>query len=216
MTFATPTTVHRPRAAGRLPGASLLLAWPAIPAFFLPGLDARLEYERAAVAAGEVWRLVTGHWTHWSLDHLVWDGLAFLALAAACELRDRKRFALCLAGAALVVPLGVFWLQPGLDLYRGLSGLDSALFALLAVLVWRQEGAGPRRWLVLGGAALFAAKVAWEAVLGEPLFVEPGATGFAVVPLAHLLGAAVGAAAGLPSRVAAHRDGTLITEGGRQ
>jgi len=66
--------------ARRTPCASLFLAATAAVVFSWPGLAAHLQYDRAAIAAGEVWRLASGHWTHYSLDHVVWDALAFATL----------------------------------------------------------------------------------------------------------------------------------------
>jgi hypothetical protein len=92
-----------------------------------------------------------------------------------------------LALATVVVSLAVLAAYPGLASYRGLSALDVALFALLAL----QLGGG------IGAAlgALLAAKLGWEALTGAALFVgEPGA-GAVLVPAAHLAGAAAAVAA---------------------
>jgi rhomboid family GlyGly-CTERM serine protease len=172
----------------RAPLASLLLFFPVLPAFVLGGW---LELDRAAVARGEVWRLLTGHWTHWTLDHLLWDSLAFLVLAALCEIWISRRVLLAtVAGSALAVSAGVWLALPEIDRYRGLSGIDSALFVLAAARVLR-ETRSP-----LGGLALaaFLAKAAWEVSTGSTLFTE-AADSFIPVPLAHLIGGACGLAA---------------------
>jgi hypothetical protein len=105
--------------------------------------------------------------------------------------------------AAIVIPLGLLILQPGMHLYRGLSGLDSALFALLCVSIAR-EHADDRRWVVvLAGLGLaFLLKSAIELFSGAAVFVDTSSAGFAAVPLAHLLGAAVGLAGLRPDRYA--------------
>jgi rhomboid family GlyGly-CTERM serine protease len=160
--------------------ASLLLFLPALPAFALGGW---LELDRAAVARGEVWRLLTGHWTHWTPDHLLWDSLAFLVLAALCEARiSRKRLLAAVAGSALAVSASI-WFLPGIERYRGLSGIDSALFVLLAVTLLR-ERRSPLAGLAL---AAFLAKAAWEVSTGSTLFTETQGA-FVPVPLAHLIG----------------------------
>jgi rhomboid family GlyGly-CTERM serine protease len=175
--------------------AALALSAGAAAASLLSGAARWLEYDRAALAGGEVWRLVTGHFVHWSAEHLWWDLLAFAALGVLCERESRTRFLACVGGAALTVSLTLWWAMPGLERYRGLSGLDSALFVLLAVTLMRH---GDSRRMVAGAWALvaFLAKLAWEGVTGGALFVhDPGAT---AVPLAHLVGAVVGFAAGQP------------------
>lgn len=178
-----------PGAARNVPLASLLLFFLALAGFASGG---RLELDRAAVARGEVWRLVTGHWAHWTAGHLFWDSLAFFALAAACEVRiSRRRLLTTVLGSALAVSAGVWLALPEIERYRGLSGIDSALFVLLAVSLLR-ETRNP--W---GGLALaaFLGKSAWEVWTGSTLFIAAGA--FVPVPLAHLVGGAWGVIAGL-------------------
>jgi len=181
-----------------LPGAALLLAGLALAVALAPGAAMYLEYDRGAIAAGQAWRLLTAHWAHWSWSHLAWDLLAFAALGLACERLSRGRFLACVAASALLVSLVVWWLLPGMQRYRGLSGIDSALLVLLAVSVMQQE-AGSRRlvpaaWALVG----FLAKVTYESVGGHALFVPDGDA--AVVPLAHLAGAGVGLALSLTVR----------------
>jgi rhomboid family GlyGly-CTERM serine protease len=182
----------------RVPWVTLLLALPALAAAFSPELAAALQYDRSAVAASQAWRLFTGHWAHWSADHLLWDLLAFAGLGALCELRDRKSLVACLLVAAPAIGLAVHRLQPGLSFYRGLSGLDSALYVLLAASLLI-EGWRRRRTLasVAAGLALvlFAAKVLFELGSGEAVFVQGEALDVVVVPLAHVVGALVGVVA---------------------
>jgi rhomboid family GlyGly-CTERM serine protease len=176
----------------RLPGASLLLALPAFCFQILPRLACRCQFDRRAIAAGEVWRLVTGHWTHWSLDHLLWDLAAFTGLAVACELAPgcgRKRMLGAVGLAAVAIPAVLWVALPRLATYRGLSGIDSALFVLLAVTVLREDLAACRRgwaWIGLLALAAFLAKCGYEAATGRALFAA--ASGFVPVPLAHLIG----------------------------
>ncbi|HYG65343.1 MAG TPA: rhombosortase [Thermoanaerobaculia bacterium] len=186
-------------AGGRLPGVSLLLALPALVIYCLPALAARLELDWRAVSGGEVWRIVTGHWTHVSLDHLLWDVAAFAILATACELREscgRRRTLMTVGLAAVAIPITLWLALPGMIRYRGLSGIDSALFVLLAVTILKEELAAGRRGRVWVGAlalAAFGAKLGFEAITGTALFTE--ASGGAVpVPLAHLVGGLCGLA----------------------
>jgi rhomboid family GlyGly-CTERM serine protease len=187
-------------AGRRLPGVSLLFALPALVIHSVSGLAARLELDWRAIHGGEVWRFVTGHWTHVSLNHLLWDLAAFVVLAAACELRDgcgRRRTLAAVGLAALAIPAALSVALPGLTRYRGLSGIDSALFVLLAVTVLKEElAAGRRGWAWMGGLALaaFGAKLGYESITGAALFTA--ASGGAVpVPLAHLVGGLCGLAA---------------------
>lgn len=192
--------LHRAsRAAGLLP--ALLLGLPALLPWLRRGATPWLEYDRQRIAGGEAWRIVTCHWTHWTADHLLWDLGVFVLLAALCWRLGRVRTAAALAASALLIPLALWRLEPGFDRYRGLSGLDSALFVLLAVALIRRErstGRGGAVALLAGLLVAFAAKLAFEAVTGGTLFVD-GSGAFVPVPLAHLAGGVCGAvAAALP------------------
>jgi rhomboid family GlyGly-CTERM serine protease len=186
--------------ARRTPCASLVFSLAAAIVFLLPSLAEHLQYDRAALAAGESWRLLTGHWVHYSLDHFTWDVLAFLALGAACERTGRGRLVGCVLASPLAISAAVWFWLPGLDIYRGLSGVDSALFGLLFANLWFEDGRSRQRDLRWIAAALFVGfvlKVSFEVVTGGTVFVKDMAAGSIAVPLAHIVGAGVGLLAGL-------------------
>jgi rhomboid family GlyGly-CTERM serine protease len=176
-----------------------LVSLPALAAVLLALLPAScnetLQYDRMRVRAGELHRLVTCHFTHWNGEHAAWDTVTFAALALACSMRNRRTYLATLVVAAIGVSSGIFIFQPQMTDYRGLSGLDSALFALLAVDLARHR-ARARQWTwVVALAAVgagFVAKIAIEIHYGAAVFVQSHAAGFVPVPLAHLLGAIVG------------------------
>jgi rhomboid family GlyGly-CTERM serine protease len=191
--------LDRRRAAG--PWASLLLALPAVLLYRLPELTAWATFDRAATAAGELWRPITGHWAHWSAEHLGWDLLVFAVGGGALELRGKRHaFLACTVLSVLLISAGVWVLRPELDEYRGLSGIDCALVTLVAVDLLRQSIRDRRRGLSLALAGLLVAylgKVIFELATGQTLFVATGEGLFVPVPLAHVLGGAVGIAVGL-------------------
>jgi rhomboid family GlyGly-CTERM serine protease len=140
---------------------------------------------------------MTGHWIHWSRGHLIWDVGAFLLLGLLCEARGRLRFAACVLGAAVCIPAAVFVLLPQMDRYGGLSGIESALFALAAVDLVREQWNGMDGTAKALGIALglgFACKIAWEMATGGAVFVADLGPGVAPVPVAHMAGAVVGIA----------------------
>ncbi|MEZ5364032.1 MAG: rhombosortase [Bryobacterales bacterium] len=127
----------------------------------IPGAAALLEYDRTAVAGGEWWRLLTGHLTHLSGKHLLWDGLTFAVLAGLCERRGQGRMAVALGVSAVAISAGLWVFQPELAVYRGLSGLDMALAGLLAATELRRGS----RWAGVALAGL-GAKLAYELATG--------------------------------------------------
>ena len=124
----------------------------------------------------------------------------FVGLGVACELRSRWRLVACVVASALAIALGVLWWMPQMLTYRGLSGIDSALFGLLAMLILRESlKCGSWPWITAVCVALFGfiVKSTYEVVTGATFFVDNSASGFVAVPLAHLFGAAVGIVVGL-------------------
>jgi hypothetical protein len=83
-----------------------------------------LRYDRAAVAGGEVWRLVTAHLVHLNLWHALLNlGGLVLILFFFRDLLDRRRFWLWFAVSAPLVGAVFFVLDRDLGWYVGLSGL---------------------------------------------------------------------------------------------
>lgn len=191
-------TAGRREAAGFTPWATLLPAAAAAAVFLVPGAAAEVRFDRAAVASGQAWRLLTSHLAHVNFEHFAWDLVTFVFLGNLCERDGRKRFVASLLAGAAAVAVAVL-ASPGLRTYEGLSGLDSTLFALLSVTILRENAAARRwGWVAAAGAvlALFLGKVGYEAVTGATLFAR-GLDGSVPVPLAHLAGAAAGVLAGL-------------------
>jgi rhomboid family GlyGly-CTERM serine protease len=186
--------------AERLPGASLLLVAFAVAVSLLPGMAGWLEYDRVAIAHGALWRLVTSHFVHWSGEHLFWDGLALGVPGWMCERERVPRFLPTIAAAAVLIPVSLWIAEPQMTTYRGLSGIDSTLFALLAAHLAREAHAG-QDWSRLGLVALvsagFAAKIGFELCTGGTLFVDSAAAGMTSVPLAHVVGGLIGLVAGI-------------------
>jgi rhomboid family GlyGly-CTERM serine protease len=209
----SPLALNLPQ---RLPGATLLLVALAATVSLLPGAAAWLQYDRAAIGHGAVWRLLTSHFVHWSGDHLFWDGLALGALGWMCERECVPRLWPTIGLAATLIPLTLWIAEPQMVTYRGLSGIDSALFALLAVHLSRTAYAA-RDWSRFGLIALvtagFAAKIGFEIATGATVFVDSSAAGMTPVPLAHVAGGFVGVI-GASCTFARRRD-TLTSDGDR-
>jgi len=181
----------------RAPVVTLAATGAALLLYGLPGAAPWLEYEQRL--ASELWRIVTCHWVHSNFDHLFWSVGVFVVIGSLCERDHRGRFVLCLALTVAAIPLALWALTPEITAYGGLSGLDSALFVLAAVTLLRQQRR-ERDWAgtVAGGVLLlvFAAKSTYEFATGNTVFVGDQA-GMTPVPLAHTVGAVLGALVGL-------------------
>jgi rhomboid family GlyGly-CTERM serine protease len=180
----------RAAASGRrLVALALVAALLAVATLAGPPVGAALRYERAAVAAGEWWRLLGCHLVHFDARHLALNlaGLALLWWLYVADARPWQWLGVALA-AALAVGAGLYLLAPAVHWYLGLSGVLHGLWGAAAVFAWQ-------RWrleaLVTG--ALLAAKLAAEQWFG-PLSgaLEPA---LPVITVAHLYGALGGAVA---------------------
>jgi rhomboid family GlyGly-CTERM serine protease len=161
-----------------------LLAALALPWLLLAGgpqWTAALRYERAALHGGEWWRLLSAHWVHLGAGHLALDsaGLVLLWTLYARALRPWE-WLLVMIGATAMIDAGLWWAQPQVQWYVGLSGLLHGAWAAGALaLAWRRGG-----WDWLMPAALVL-KLLLEQRAGASL-VAPD---FPVVTVAHLYGA---------------------------
>lgn len=187
-----------------VPWASALLTLLALLVALVPGAAVALQLDGPRLAEGELWRLLTGHFVHWSFEHLLWDLMIFGVVASVWERvgrgAERKRMVGCVLGSAIVISVALL-LTPGQPWpYRGLSGVDSALFVASTIVLLRRarERSEPRVALVMVLLlAGFTLKVGFEAVSGATLFVDTAASGFVPVPLAHVVGGLCGIVAGL-------------------
>jgi rhomboid family GlyGly-CTERM serine protease len=146
-----------------------------------------LRYDRAGLAAGGWWRLLSAHIVHLDLHHLVLNelGLVLMWSLFAGDYDPVDWLTIVLAGA-LAIGAGLWWLSPGVSWYVGASGVLHAVMAAgtaqhIAVRSWD-------RWLLL-------------ACLGIKLTMEQvsqfmGHTSPLIVVDAHLYGALAGFAVG--------------------
>ncbi len=180
----------------RLPIITIALTLLAVAIMLGPAAwSAGLQYDRNAVNAGQFWRVITCQWTHWSIDHLIWDSLVFLALGAACERRDRLCFLLTTLASAACVPLVLHLTLPTLTTFRGLSGIDSALFGMLAadqlLIAYDRQNRRAFSWVATAIAG-FAIKTTYETITKRTIFVDANDAGFVAIPAAHLAGFLIG------------------------
>ncbi len=158
-------------------------------------LTSAFQFDRTAIAAGELWRVFTGHLTHFDWNHFVWDAGMFVVLGVMCERRHRGRYSICLVGSAVLISIGLWFAHPDMSIYRGLSGIDTALFTLAASYLlaekWREQD-WPWVVAIIGLTVGLLAKIGFEIVTGTTFFVDSEAANFVPIPLAHAIGGLFG------------------------
>jgi rhomboid family GlyGly-CTERM serine protease len=171
----------------RFPLVTLCAVAGALVIWFVPQFSPSLVFERREIAQGEYWRLVTGHWVHFSVQHLVYNLLALGIAGWLIEWHGFPHFGLLCALSALVIGLSLFVFEPRIQCYGGLSGIATAAIIYLA-LHSATQGAWQR--IVLGVVLLLLGiKLGWEWFADQPLLVRNEDPSVVVSPLAHLSGA---------------------------
>jgi rhomboid family GlyGly-CTERM serine protease len=152
-------------------------------------LRAAWRYERAGVAAGEWWRLVTAHFVHLDAEHAVLNALGLVLMWALFARDYGARAWIAIVVVSIVVIDAGFWFRDQtLQWYVGSSGaLHGVMIAGTLAHVLRRDLDG---WIL---GAFIAAKLAYEQFSGALPFAE-GET--AVVVNAHLYGVVGGLLAG--------------------
>ena len=125
-----------------LPGgylAGLTLCLILLLGLFAALVNPWLAFQRAAIADGQFWRLLTAHWVHSNLWHLGMNlaGLLFCLLYFRLTLTG-WRFPLWLLGTPLLVSAGL-WFDGQLDYYLGLSAALFGLLVMALILDWRRK-----------------------------------------------------------------------------
>lgn len=148
-----------------------------------------LRVDRAAIGHGEWWRLATGHlvhlgWSHFALNLL---GLALVWFLVG-DRYGAGSWCIVMIATLAGIDLGLWFAEPDLSWYVGLSGL---LHGVLAAGIVSAAMAGSREAWVLG--FLVTGKLFWEQAVG-PLPGSDNLAGGAVVVNAHLYGTLAGTA----------------------
>lgn len=167
-----------------------ILAGTLMAAYMLPG--SLLEWSRAGIAQGEYWRLLTGHWSHVGLTHLLLNLLGLTLIGALFSHRESIwQWLIALNAIALGVSLSLLWLVDDLGWYRGFSG------CLYGLLVYRGIVSLPDRVGFSAAVLVFTGLK----LLADPMIAGDGLSadwiGAAVIWQAHIAGAITGAVVGV-------------------
>lgn len=166
----------------KLPWRSLLLVAGALVAYLALGAaPGDWVFDREAIARGEWWRLITGHWVHSDPAHAFWDISALLLLGALFEACLKWRLPMVLLLTSLGVDAWLWWGDPALNYYCGLSGILNGLLIVGLLHLWRDN----RHPVILLTALAAILKIYVEINTGQSLVTQ---TAWPSVPVAHAAG----------------------------
>jgi len=165
-----------------LPWRSILLVAVAAAAYLVLGAAPEgWVYDRSAISQGEWWRLVTGHWVHSDLAHAGWDITALLVLGTLFEVRLQWWVPIALLIGTLGVDVWLWWGDPTLYYYCGLSGILNCLLIIGLLQLWLDI----RHPLVVLTGIGAAVKILVEINSGQALLTQ---TAWSSVPMVHAVG----------------------------
>jgi len=174
-----------------MPWRMLVLISAALIAQCLPGAADFLVYDRAAVASGELWRLVTGNLVHFSVAHLL-NNLAVLApVVWLVETRYRRDASLLFLSAASAIGLALLIGEPRILQFGGASGISLAFLVYGCLRGLHEDDRW--RFFCMALLAIIGAKFAAESA-GWQFHDWQANADFIPVMLSHVVGAAAGTA----------------------
>lgn len=165
-----------------------------------PGWRGGLIYDRSAIQGGEVWRLWTGHFVHFGWPHLIADAGLFLILGRLLE----RKYPVALRASAILMPLvisgALYWCEPAMNRYAGLSAVNLGLLLFYAFQGWQRN-----RWDWFWPAilAIYIGEVVLEATHGHGHgggFIQFDDPTIRVATAAHIAGGLYGFALWLIGR----------------
>lgn len=163
-------------------------------ALALGGDEARLwaRYDRAAIATGELWRLVAAHLVHLGWGHW-WPNVAALFVIGALfeDLLSPLEWLIVTVVCALAIDAGLYVFDADVQWYVGLSGVLHGFVACGAFLLLRERS---KIGAVL--AIGIAIKLVFEQTVG-PVPFTAASVGGPVIVAAHLYGVVAGVATAL-------------------
>ncbi len=173
--------------------APVFLSIVAVVIFSSDWLTELCQYDRNGLEKGELWRLISGNFAHWSGEHLFWDLLVFAFLGMIVSIRDKLHFPILLILSSIAISSSVYFIHPSMQLYRGLSGIDSALFTYFAISFIYSSLKKNNYYIAITGMSLMlilAAKTIFEINSGTNLFVS--SVNFVPVVTTHIAGISSG------------------------
>lgn len=170
----------------KLKSLTLLIVGISIIAYGFPRFSDLLVYDRQAILNGELWRLLTAPFVHFSPSHIFWDILVFGAAGFAIEAAGYRGFWLVCIFATIIPSLIFLLTSPELECYGGLSGLAIGAVAYFCLCNMLKKKKNRVIWIfILVG---MGAKIVAETAMGFPLFVQTGSIAFRLLPAVHIIG----------------------------
>lgn len=171
------------------PSITLIVLLVSLLLFLIPELTILTVYNREELLQGNIWRLMTGHFVHFSWSHLGFNLGVFAVAGYLLERRHRGAYLWLIILTILASSLYFLIFIPDMTRYGGLSGLVSAMVVYIALCEIHAKVRLYYLWVLI--LVLFLFKVGYEIFSGDTVFASGGVSDFIVVPAAHIIGAVI-------------------------
>ena len=128
-----------------------------------PAWRATLLYDRTALSEGELWRVWTGHFVHFGWPHFAADTGLWLILGWLLETRHPVFSRVALMGMPAFISAVIWWFDPEMARYGGLSAVNLGLLLFLALQGWQRNWAD---WFWPAVLVIYVGEVIFEIVQG--------------------------------------------------
>lgn len=142
----------------RPPCLFLAVAAAALVIQLVPAWRDGLLYDRGALAGGAWWRIWTGHLVHFGWPHFIADTGLLVILGWLLKSRHPVFSRISLFVMPAFISGAIYWLEPAMQRYGGLSALNLGLLVYLALQGWRRDWADwfwPAVLLIYVGEIIF-------------------------------------------------------------
>jgi rhomboid family GlyGly-CTERM serine protease len=171
-----------------LPWGFLVVALASTISILMPSWRAVLIYDRAAIEAGEAWRLWTGNFVHFGWLHFAADTGLWLIIGWFVERAHPRVARLSIPLIALAVTGTVYFFDPEMPRYAGLSGVNVGFLVFLALAGWQKSW---RDWFWPAILGIHVLELILESTWGHGA-IQFDTPGVRVATIAHAGGIAFG------------------------
>lgn len=135
----SPTETFRRLLQPPWPWLVLFAAVSSLVIQLFPEARGGLLYDRGAIAHGEFWRIWTGHLVHFGWPHLVVDAGLLLIVGTIADKENPWFFRIGFVLMPAFISGCMFWLEPTMTRYGGLSAFNLGVLLFIAAQGWRKD-----------------------------------------------------------------------------
>jgi rhomboid family GlyGly-CTERM serine protease len=173
---------------GFIPTVTLAICLISTIVSLTPFLSSLFIYDRFNIYDGEIWRFFTGHFTHHSKSHLLFNLVALLISGSVIE--RFKRIDLCwiVIFSSLFISLYLFIFKTDMIFYAGLSGITYGLIFYCGLVgLWNPK----YRFLSLIMLFFIIMRIFQGYLLGASNSIQLNNQGFEIMHESHIIGCMV-------------------------